>query len=161
MEDFLWMISISAFVSIRTEIYTYMCECVYTVSPAGLELMAYLYNLLLPQIQLLGFRRKGSTFLDCFSFSSSWMAVTSFADHIWCLLVAVCQVWPCCCLCFFWAFRGAGILPGVYDAQCQSDKWLAVLSCFLHIWTFEDFTKHYLEAKLDPYSNFVARVEYI
>lgn len=71
------MICISAVVSIRTEIYTQVCACVYTVSPAYFELVAYLYNLVLPQIKLLGLRRKGSTFVDWFSFSSSWMAVTS------------------------------------------------------------------------------------
>ena len=50
------------------------------------------YNLVLPQIKLLGWRRKGNTFGDWFSFSSSLMAATSFADHIWCLLLALCQV---------------------------------------------------------------------
>lgn len=71
------MICISAVVSIRTEIYTQVCVCVYTVSPAYFELVAYLYNLVLPEIKLLGLRRKGSTFVDWFSFSSSLMAVTS------------------------------------------------------------------------------------
>lgn len=64
-------------ISAVTEIYTQECACVYTVSPAYLELVACLYNLVLPQIKLLGLRRKGSTFVDWFSFSPSWMAVTS------------------------------------------------------------------------------------
>lgn len=51
------------------------------MSSAYLELAAQLYNLVLPQIKLLGLRSKGSTFIDWISLSSSLM-VTSFPNHI-------------------------------------------------------------------------------
>lgn len=128
------------------------------MSSAYLELAAQLYNLVLPQIKLLGLRSKGSTFIDWISLSSSLM-VTSFPNHIWGWLAALCHMWPHCCLCLLELLEGRCphivlIMPSI----SVSSRW-QYCGAFCTSELLKIFSKHFPEAKLDPYSNFIARVK--